>query len=49
MAYLKHLGRVGSEANQKSLDEAADRMTAGEKVTSAQLSDLHKTLKAGRV
>jgi hypothetical protein len=49
MAYLKHLGRVGSPANQKSLDDAADRIVAGEKVTRPQLIHVHETLKAGGV
>jgi len=49
MAYLKHLGRAGSAANQKSLDDAAGRMAAGEKVDRAQLIQIHNTLKAGGV
>ena len=49
MAYLKHLGRVDSPAHQKSLDDAADRMAAGEKVNRTQLINLHETLKAGGV
>jgi len=49
MAYLKHLSRVGSPANQKSLDDAAGRMAAGEKVSRAQLTNLHEILKAGGV
>ncbi|HVU23126.1 MAG TPA: hypothetical protein VHE13_03305 [Opitutus sp.] len=46
-AYLRHLGRRDSAANQQSLDAAAARIEAGEKVSRAQLVRLHETLKAG--
>lgn len=45
-AYLRHLARRDAAANKQSLDAAAARMEAGEKVSRAQLVRLHETLKA---
>ncbi len=45
-AYLRHLARRDSAANQQSLDAAAKRMEIGEKVSRAQLVRLHESLKA---
>jgi hypothetical protein len=45
-AYLRHLARCDTLANQQALDAAAERMEAGEKVSRAQLVRLHETLKA---
>jgi hypothetical protein len=46
-AFLRHLSRRDTLANRQALDGAADRMEAGEKVSRAQLLQLHETLKAG--
>ncbi|MBI5766495.1 MAG: hypothetical protein HZA93_01780 [Verrucomicrobia bacterium] len=48
-AYLRHLARRDSVANKQSLDAAAARIEAGEKVSRAQLMRLHETLKAAGV
>ena len=48
-AFLRHLSRVDQPANRTSLDEAAARMEAGEKVPRAQLRRLHHSLKAASV
>ena len=45
-AYLRHLARRDSAANQQSLDASAARMEAGEKVSRAQLVRLHESLKS---
>lgn len=45
-AYLRHLTRRDTAANRQSLDAAAARMEAGEKVSRAQLVRLHESLKA---
>ena len=45
-AYLRHLARRDSAANQQSLDAAAARMEAGEKVSRDQLVRLHESLKS---
>ena len=45
-AYLRHLSRCDSVSNKQSLDAAAARMEAGEKVSRAQLVRLHESLKA---
>jgi hypothetical protein len=45
-AYLRHLARRDAAANQQALDATAERMQAGEKVTSTQLVRLHESLKA---
>jgi hypothetical protein len=48
-AYLRHLSRRDAPANRQALDGAAARMEAGEKISRAQLLQLHETLKAGGV
>lgn len=45
-AYLRHLARRDTPANQQALDAAAARMQAGEKVSRSQLVRLHETLRA---
>jgi hypothetical protein len=45
-AYLRNLARRDAAANQQALDATAERMQAGEKVTSTQLVRLHESLKA---
>ena len=45
-AYLRHLARRDATANQQSLDAAAERMQAGEKVSCTQLVRLHEAPRA---
>jgi hypothetical protein len=45
-AYLRHLARRDASANRQSLDAAAERMQAGEKVSRTQLVRLHEALRA---
>lgn len=47
-AYLRHLFRAESISNRRNLDESADRMARGKKVTRAQLQRLHRSLKAAK-
>jgi hypothetical protein len=47
-AYLQHLSRAERKSNQQSLDEAAERMAAGNKVGRSQLRRLHRSLKAAK-
>lgn len=47
-AYLQHLSRAESKSNQRSLDEATERMAAGNKVGRMQLRRLHRSLKAAK-